>query len=403
MGRTEEEHNENLNKVMERAKKLNVKFYIEKLQYKVKEVGFLGHIFSELGVQADSKRIKAIVHMPKPSSKKELQRFLGMVNYMRSFIPNMAEVTELLRQLLRIDNEFLWFPIHTETVNKLKGILTRETVLHPFANEKKIIIQTDSSKSGVGCVLLQEGKPISYASRSLTDTEINYAQVEKEMLAIIYSCEKFHNFIYARPVEIHTDHKPLVNIMKKELNKIKSSRLQRMRLKLLIYNLNVKHVPGKEMHVADHLSRSYLTNENADEFKEYNEVVHSINMSDEKLKIFKQETLKDPILSKLLETYKEGWPNNKAKVDQKINQFWKFKENICCEDNIVFFNERVMVPLSLRAEMLKKLHEAHIGITKTKLRARGIIYWPGIDSDIEENIMKCKICQNFLQTTYMNH
>lgn len=92
--------------------------------------------------------------------------------------------------------------------------------------------------------------------------------------------------------------------MKKELNKKKSSRLQRMRLKLLIYNLNVKHVPGKEMHVADHLSRSYLTNENADEFKEYNEVVHSINMSDEKLKIFKQETLKDPILSKLLETYK---------------------------------------------------------------------------------------------------
>lgn len=69
----------------------------------------------------------------------------------------------------------------------------------------------------------------------------------------------------------------------------------------------------------------------------------------------------------------------------------------------MFFNERVMVPLSLRAEMLKKLHEAHIGITKTKLRARGIIYWPGIDSDIEENIMKCKICQNFLQTTYMNH
>lgn len=394
-GETLEEHDRNLNNVVERARELNIKFNREKLQYRVSEVKFLGHIFSQNGVSSDPNRVKAIISMPEPKSKKELQRYLGMVNYLRSFIPNLAEKTEPLRQLLKNDIEFVWNNVHTKTVNNLKNILTSTPVLAVFDENKKIIIQTDASKSGIGCVLLQDKRPVAFASRSLNETEQNYAQVEKELLAIVYSCVKFHNYIYGRQVEIHTDHKPLVSIMKNEMNKINSSRLQRMKMKLLIYNTNVVYVPGKEMHVADHLSRSHLQDEPCEEFSEYEEIIHTINMSNEKEIKFQLETSKDAVLANIMQTYKTGWPSEKKHLPENIKLYWKFKNNIFVDNGLVYLGDRIMVPKSLRQEMLETLHESHIGITKTKMRARQILYWPGIDTDIENFIASCKICEKF--------
>lgn len=395
-GKTEAEHDANLLRLVSRAKQLNVKFNVQKLQYKVQEVSFLGHIFNDQGVNVDPKRIKAIVNMEHPTSKKELQRFLGMINYLRSFIPNMAELTEPLRQLLKNKVDFLWTNNHEKTVETLKQMLTKSPILQPFDINKKVVIQTDASKNGVGCVLLQHKKPVAYASRSLNDAETNYAQIEKELLAILYSCLKFHHYIYGRIVEIHTDHKPLVSIMVNEMNKVNSSRLQRMKLKLLKYNLEVKYVPGKEMHIADHLSRSYLKDEPAEEFQEYAEVVHTVNLSDEKKLKFQTETKNDIILKQIIEVYMKGWPNVKKNLDDSVKSYWKFRHDIYFEDGLLFLGQRIIVPESLRAEMLHKLHESHIGMTKTKLRARQILYWPGIDTDIENFISKCRTCEKYL-------
>ena len=94
------------------------------------------------------------------------------------------------------------------------------TLLYNFDENKDIIIQTDSSKNGIGCVLLQKNKPVCFASKSLSDNEIRYGQIEKEFLAILFACTKFKQFIYGKKVVVHTDHLPLVSIMKKEINKI---------------------------------------------------------------------------------------------------------------------------------------------------------------------------------------
>lgn len=118
--------------------------------------------------------------MDDPSNKKDLQRFLGMVNYLRSFIPNMADLTENLRPLLRNGIIFSWQSTHSAAIKTLKEKISSAPVLSSFDVNKSITIQTYSSKSGIGSVLLQNNKqPISYASRSLTDTEVNYAQVER--------------------------------------------------------------------------------------------------------------------------------------------------------------------------------------------------------------------------------
>ena len=118
-----------------------------------------------------------------------------------------------------------------------------------FDTYKDTVLQVDASY-GFGATLLQEGKPISYASKSLTPSEINYAQIEKEMLAILFGCKHFHHYIYGREICVQTDHKPLVSIMQKSILNA-PARLQRMILQLQRYNFKLVHVPGKQIPVAD--------------------------------------------------------------------------------------------------------------------------------------------------------
>ena len=229
----EVEHDIILNKVIERARKLNVKFNKNKLQFRVNEVKYLGHIFNKDGMKPDPEQVKAILSLQNPSNKKELQKILGMINYLRNFIPNMAETTAPLRELLKTSVQFDWLPIHTQALNELKNKVSKAPVLANFDSKKQIILQCDSSKNGLGCCLLQDGHPVGFASRALSEAEQNYAQIEKEYLSIVFATKKFHNFIYGRKVIVQTDHKPLVSIHKKNVANVLSSRLQRMKLKLV--------------------------------------------------------------------------------------------------------------------------------------------------------------------------
>lgn len=122
--------------------------------------------------------------------------------------------------------------------NVLKDEITRRPILSFFDITKQVLIQTDASKDGLGCVLLQDGLPVSFASRSLTVTEQKYAQIEKEMLAVVFAMDKFSQFVYGKKFIVHSDHKPLVTIVKKNISLL-SARLQRMVLKTLKYDYDV--------------------------------------------------------------------------------------------------------------------------------------------------------------------
>ena len=162
-------------------------------------------------------------------------------------------------------------------------------------------IQVDASKSGIGAVLMQNGKPVSYVSRSLTNAQKNYAIIEKELLAVLFGCERFHQFVYGSEVTIISDHKPLESIMKKPLSKA-PARLQRMPLRLQRYNINLLYKPGRDMIFADTLSRAHLK-EDGEEINE-EEIIAQIHMicsntaSDEKKNI-QEITQKDDVLQQL--------------------------------------------------------------------------------------------------------
>lgn len=382
--------------MIERARQLNIKFNPDKVQYCMNKVKYLGHNFSEEGVTPDNERISAIINYELPKDKKDLQRYLGMINYLREFIPNLSEISTPLRELIKKDVDFLWLLIHRETMKQINQLIVNFPVLQNFDANKPVVIQTDSSKNGIGCCLLQGNQPVSYASKSLTSAEIGYAQVEKEFLAVLFACMKFHNYVYGRKVMVHTDHLPLISIMNKEVSCVPSPRLQRIKLKLLKYDIELKYIPGRYMHIADALSRACPdVNSSVDTAKSLNDVVHTINFSDERMKEFVIEAEKDETLKCLKTMILNGWPNTKSKVPDNLKFYYGKRNELFVYDDLVFFNDRVIVPMILRKRMLNLLHESHFGISKTKARARMVFYWPNVDQDIENMINKCAVCEKF--------
>ena len=180
-----------------------------------------------------------------------------MVKYLAQFVPNESSITAPLRILLKKEVQWMWEHEQESAFLRIKKALTEPVILRFFDVTKSVTIQTDASQSGLGSCLLQENRPIAYASRALTDAERNYSQIEKEMLAISFVCAKFHQYTYGQKVEVLSDHIPLETIFKKPVAKA-APRLQRMLLQLQRYTLHVRYTPGKYMYIADTLSRAYL-------------------------------------------------------------------------------------------------------------------------------------------------
>lgn len=256
-GRNKEEHDRRLKEVLERAQQNNVKFNLAKCKFGMSKITYLGYTFSGSGVTVDEEKLKAIKEMPTPNTKQDLQRFLGMVNYIGRFISNLSEKTTNLRQILREKNAFVWGSEQEKEFQELKTLLTNTPCLRYYDTNKDVTISVDASKSGLGAVLLQEQRPCAYASKTMTETQQNSAQIEKELLAICFGVDKFHQYIYAKKVTVETDHKPLIPIFKKNLTEC-PARLQRMLLKLQKYDLQVTYKPGKDLTIADTLSRANL-------------------------------------------------------------------------------------------------------------------------------------------------
>lgn len=177
----------------------------------------------------DPSKIEAIVNLEYPDCKAKLETLLGMVVYVSKFAPHLTDITAPLHSLLDKDVEFVWDVAQQNACEELKRVITSSPVLGYYDPKEPLVLESDASKHGFGSCPMQNGRPIAYASKSLTKTEAGYAQIEKELLAILFGCKRFHQYTYGRPVTVHTDHKPIATIMKKSLSTA-SPPLQRMLL-----------------------------------------------------------------------------------------------------------------------------------------------------------------------------
>ena len=330
-GSSREEHDANLRNILMRARSKGVRFNPDKAVICATEVPYFGHLLSSKGLKPDPEKVSAIINMEPPHNINELQTVLGMINYLTRFSPNLAETTAPMRFLLKQDSEFLWDSPQDEAFNKVKQIITQTPVLAFYDAKKPLTLQVDASKHGLGAALLQEGKPIAFASKSVTSTEVNYAQIGKETYAILFGCKRFHTYVYGHPVKVESDHKPIESIWKKPLHTA-PPRIQRMLLQLQKYDLQIEFVKGKSIPLADTLSRKYLP----DTFSELSEgmdlhvhfVVSNLPFSDGKLQELVEAGNSDQRFHNLKTVIKDGWPENRSDCSPSIIDYWNHRDEL---------------------------------------------------------------------------
>ena len=254
-----------LKRVKDKLQEAGLKLNEQKCTYFKKEIKFLGHIISPNGVKPDQEKVEAIKNMPEPTGVPEFRRFLGMVQYLGRYIDNLATTCILkpVNLLLQNDVAWTWDKAQEESFTTVKQMLTEPQVLAYFDLNKETIVSAVASQFGLGAVLLQQHKeglkPIAYCSRTLTETETRYAQIEKELLAATWACERFEKYLVGmEQFTLYMDHKPLVPLINNKHLTESPLRCQRMlicMMRLMRFRVTATYIPGKNMVVADKLSR----------------------------------------------------------------------------------------------------------------------------------------------------
>ena len=215
----------------------------DKVKIGCHEVPFFGNILSKDGLSPDTKKVELIQQWPTPTNCKELQSFLGTVNYLSQFLAFLSDLHAPLQSLLKKDTEFVWMPVHQKAFDEIKLHVSNDVKLQFYDSSKPLYTEVDTSKKGIDAVMLQEDtiminrdsnyhsnhdsksgseiptnlRPISYASKTLSTTELNYSSIEHELLGLLFAVIHFKHFTYGRLVHVITDHKPLVSLFRKSL------------------------------------------------------------------------------------------------------------------------------------------------------------------------------------------
>ena len=403
--KTAQEHEALKKRVFDRVKSAGLTLNKSKCEFDRSEITFLGHIIDGNGLRPDPSRIQAIQDFQAPTDVSKLRSFLGMINYVGRFIPNLSDIVRPLNQLLCQDVAWTWGPAQRASFTKVKDLVANSTTLAFFQVDKPTIISADASSYGLGAVLLQETegewRPIAYASRSLTAAERGYAQIEKECLASVWSCEKFQRYLVGLPhFKVLTDHKPLISLINKKDIQDTPIRCQRMLMRLMRFNVTAEFVPGKEMVVADALSREPAVDDDSEHIDSITQQVRvqveemkaTWPASDQKLEELKEATRRDIQLPYVIQHTMQGWPANRQDVILAARDFYDVRQELSIYDGLLLRGHRIVIPYEHRKQTLETIHQGHLGINKCRERAGQAVWWPGIGKEIEATVSSCQIC-----------
>ena len=398
-GGTDEEHLENLEKVFKQLQEAGLKAKREKCEFFKDKVKFCGHEIDREGLHKTQEKIEAVVNAPRPENVSQVRSFLGLVNYYNRFLPNAATVLNPLYRLLEKDRKWKWTEQCERAFKEAKRLITSDQVLTHYNPSLPVKLACDASPTGIGAVLshvMPDGaeRPVAFASRSLTQTERKYAQIDKEALSIVWGVKKFHVYLYGRHFTLITDHKPLTAIFhpEKGVPAMTAARLQRYALFLAGFEYDIEYKNTKEHCNADGLSRLPLQQHERGEMDvDASEVFHAtlfdpLPVTSESVA---RETRRDPLLSRVYESIVNGW-SQRMEGDKP---FYEKRSELTVHQGCIIWGMRVVIPGKLQARVLEELHDSHLGIVKMKALARSYVWWPNITQHIEEVAKTCTGCQ----------
>lgn len=381
---------------MRRITEWNFKINEKKCEYRKESVEFLGFVVSKDGIEISTKKVQAIRNFRRPAEIEEVRSFLGLVTFVSHFIDDFSTKTEPLRQILKASS-FKWTENQQKAFDNLRLEIEKCTLkLGCFSPEQETFLYTDASGVGIGAVLAQRGddkaRVITCIARSLTKTEAAYSQVQREALAISWAVRKLSFYLIGAKFKILTDNRSLKFIFgdNKHLGKRACNRADAFALELQSYNYEVHHIPGKQ-NIADILSRLTTTIEN-DSYEISVIIDEEIdNIMEEDYfaithKRIKLAITEDETLNQVMHALKsESW-------SKELSVFQAFKESLYEIDGILWRDERIVLPQSLRQTALEIAHRGHSGSVSMKRALRERVWWPSMDIDIKDYCKKCLGC-----------
>ena len=282
--------------------------------------------------------------------------------------------------MLKQDAVFHWDEASNASFQKIKDLIAN------YDRAKPVTVQADASQRGLGACLVHEGNvPIAFASKSLTDTETRYANIERELIAIVFACQRFNTYMLGRQFTVESDHKSLEMIHQKSLAST-PPRLQCMLLQLQRYDLTIRYKPGKDMLLTDALSR--CPSHGSEEIK-LDMCVDYVAFNKAWIAKLKEATREDPITGTAYQLTQQGWPHQRRHTPRA---YWDFRDELSTDDGLLLKGPHIVIPSCLLEEYLERLHYGHLSARKVQENARQHLYWPRLDADITDYVRRCQEC-----------
>lgn len=391
----EKEHENHLRLVLEKLREHQLYAKFSKCEFWMKEVEFLGHVVTAAKVAVDPKKVSTVINWQPPKTVTQVRSFLGMAGYYRRFIEGFSKVARPLTQLLKKEKKFMWTSECQRSFEALKKSLTSAPVLVLPDIHKGFDIYYDASRTGLGCVLMQEGKVVAYALRQLRPHEENYPTHDLELAAVVHALKIWRHYLIGNRCEVYTDHKSLKYIFTQHDLNLRQRRWLEVTKD---YDMGIHYHPGKANVVADALGRkAYCNNVEIKEsqlslYREFERLNLEIVPKGFVANLEVKPTLEDQIK----EAQKDDANVKEIKLNMKKGKAIGFTED---ENGVIWLHEKLVVPdqPELKKLILSEAHESrysiHPGTTKMYQDLRNRLWWPSMRREIAEYVVLCDVCQ----------